>query len=146
MTKIIVDSNIIAKTFSDETDSQQAKDFLKKCVQEEIEIIAPDLLRYEIAQISIRKNYPMRKAVALLENAISSLVSLRPPTEYEWLQAEIICQKGHEKSGFPSMYDSVYHAIAIVQDGVFITADKKHYAKTKEFKHIVLLKNWESIF
>lgn len=42
------------------------------------------------------------------------------------------------------MYDSVYHAMAIINDGVFITSDKRHYEKTKSFGHITLLKDWES--
>ena len=52
----------------------------------------------------------------------------------------------HEKSGFPTIYDSIYHALAIQLDAVFLTADKKHYAKAKEYGHIKLLSEWETIF
>jgi predicted nucleic acid-binding protein len=44
------------------------------------------------------------------------------------------------------MYDSIYHALAIVEDGVFVTADNRHFEKVKNFGHIALLKDWETIF
>lgn len=48
---------------------------------------------------------------------------------------------GHEKSGFPSFYDSTYHAIAILNNCNFVTSDKKHYDKTKGLGHIELFNN-----
>jgi predicted nucleic acid-binding protein len=55
-----------------------------------------------------------------------------------------ITNEGHPNSGFPSFYDSAYHALAIELDSVFVTADKRHKAKTETFGHIVLLHEWES--
>ena len=57
-----------------------------------------------------------------------------------------IASTGHEKSGFPSIYDSIYHALAIHEKAVFLTADKRHYEKSKSFGHICLLKDWENLF
>ena len=41
-----------------------------------------------------------------------------------------------------SFYDASYHAIAIYENGKFITADKRYYETTKKEKHIILLKNF----
>ena len=49
---------------------------------------------------------------------------------------------GHKKSGFPSFYDCIYHALAIHEKCTFITSDEKHFDKThKKFGHVKLLKN-----
>jgi N-acetylneuraminic acid mutarotase len=80
---------------------------------------------------------------SLFDESVLRLINLESPDRFTWLQAEKICQSGHEKSGFPSMYDSIYHAMAIVRGGTFFTADKRHYAKSKKFGHIALLEDWE---
>ena len=59
------------------------------------------------------------------------------------LVAEMV-RSGHPKSGFPSLYNSCYHALAIERDMTFITADKRHKTKTKVFGHILLLNEWKS--
>ena len=63
-----------------------------------------------------------------------------------WKKTQDITRDGHKNSGFPSMYDSIYHAMAIEADGVFVTADKKHFAKTKQHGNICLLENWKDVF
>lgn len=144
MTKIVLDACVVAKTFIDEPDSQEAVNLIIACVKENIQITAPDIFKYEIAQIAIKKSVSLDKVLTLFEEAIFKLIDMQSPNRFIWLQGEHICQNGHEKSGFPTMYDSVYHAMAIINDGVFITSDKRHYEKTKSFGHIALLKDWES--
>ena len=41
-----------------------------------------------------------------------------------------------------SFYDAFYHALAIRENAIFITADKKYYDKTRRRGHIMLLKNY----
>ena len=144
MTKIVLDACVAAKIFIDEPDSQEAINLISTCVKENIQIIAPDIFKYEIAQIAVKKSVSLDKVLTLFEEAIFKLIDMQSPNRFIWLQGEYICQNGHEKSGFPTMYDSVYHAMAIINDGVFITSDKRHYEKTKSFGHIALLKDWES--
>jgi len=62
------------------------------------------------------------------------------------LKAIDICVHGHEKSVFPSFYDASYHALAISNECQFITADKRHVAKTKNFGHVTLLQDWLELF
>jgi len=146
MKTVVVDANVVAKTFAREADAPQAISFLRVCVAEKVNIIAPDLFRYEIAQIAIRKKHALENVADLLEEHISVLVDLQPPKRSVWLQAEKICLDGHVKSGFPSLYDSIYHAMAIVEGGVFVTADRRHYEKSKKYGHIVMLQSWERLF
>ena len=50
---------------------------------------------------------------------------------------------GHTKSGYPSWFDSFYHAIAVEEGAIFITADKRHAVKTRQFEHACLLRDFE---
>lgn len=59
------------------------------------------------------------------------IIKTNRPNQKTWDLTEKISQRGQAKSGFPSMYDSIYHALAIKLDAIFLTADKKHDAKTK---------------
>ncbi len=40
----------------------------------------------------------------------------------------------------------VYHSLAMRLKTQFITADNRHKVKSENFGHIVLLKDWQSIF
>jgi len=50
-----------------------------------------------------------------------------------------IISQGHAKSGYPSIYDALFHAMALCNEAVFVTADKRHYAKTEQRGSICLL-------
>lgn len=143
---VVVDANVVAKTFLNESDSQAALDLLAACLENGVPIIAPDLLKYEVAQTALRHKVPVEQVFRIFEAQISTLVDQQEPDLATWQKAEEIFSHGHVKSGYPSMYDSIYHAMAIVQEGVFITADKRHYEKVKSFGHIVLLEQWPVIF
>jgi predicted nucleic acid-binding protein len=143
---IVLDANVFAKIFVPEPDSDEAKIFLKSCASLGVRFMVPHLFAYEIAEITRYYKYPLEETRKLFRTFQRSVLSLVDPDNPTWLLAEKINASGHEKSGFPSMYDSIYHALAIRQDAVFVTADRKHYKKAKGFGHICLLKDWESLF
>lgn len=148
MARIIVwDSNIFAKLLFDEYDSAIARDFISACIEsEDIKVIVPELFTYELANITQYYDGDVSQTIAAIEALLSSnMISVSPNLE-AWVLAEKIVCSGHKKSGYPSMYDSIYHALAIQSDGVFVTADKKHFAKSKDFQHICLLQDWQSLF
>ena len=57
------------------------------------------------------------------------------------LSLNIVEQTGQLNSGSPSFYDACYHAIALLNNCDFITADRKHYEKTKALGNIRLLQD-----
>lgn len=116
MSTVVLDACVAAKTFINEPDSPEAVKLISACVKSKIQISVPDIFKYEISQIAVKKD-------CVPDNILH----------------------GHEKSGFPTMYDSVYHAMAIINDGMFITADKRHYEKVKSFGHIAMLDDWENV-
>jgi predicted nucleic acid-binding protein len=135
----IIDSNVFAKLFIEEADFVQAISFFEHCIQQEISLLAPSLLRYEILQIALFYRHPLADALERLEQYCAFNLTLCELSGAAWQIAEAICQHGHPKSGFPSLYDSCYHALAIEQNATFITADKRHKTKAEKFGHLVLL-------
>jgi predicted nucleic acid-binding protein len=145
MTTIIIDSNIGAKLFTQEADSQQAVDLLSAGVLHKHTFLAPELFKYEIASIAFRKRIAIEPILDFFEEHVDKVVGYVKPSTLNWLKAEEISKSGNDKSGFPAMYDSIYQAIAIEHNGVFITADKRHYVKAEKHGHIALLEDWEKV-
>jgi len=145
MTTIIIDSNIGAKLFTQEADSQQAVDLFSAGVLHKHTFLAPELFKYEIVSIAFRKRMPIEPILNLFEEHVDKVVGYVKPSTLNWLKAEEIAKSGNDKSGFPAMYDSIYQALAIEHNGVFITADKRHYVKAKKHGHIALLEEWEKV-
>ena len=146
MTALIIDSNIGAKLFTQEEDSQHAVDLFAAGVQRKYAFIVPELFKYEIASIAYRKRISLGTVLDFFDEQVDKVLSYEKPSTLAWLKAEEIAQTGNNKSGFPAMYDSIYQAMAIERNGVFITADKRHFEKAKQHGHIMLLSDWESLF
>jgi len=145
--KIIVpDSNVFIKLFVNEKDSQEAKNFFITCAEMNLKLVVPELFKYEIAETTRDCGQPLQHVFDALDKMTRSILTATSPNQATWNLAEEITQHGHPKSGFASMYDSIFHAVAINSGGVFVTADHRHYAKAKEFGHITLFKDWETIF
>ena len=146
--KLVIDSNVFAKLFINEADSNIARELFKHCVSQEVKLLAPSLFEYELLQIALYYKYPIQDVLLQLDQYQRFNLSLVKPNKDIWLKTEEIVQQGHKSSGFPSLYDSVYHALAISNNCNFVTADKRHVAKTKQLGRIVLLNQWntEGIF
>lgn len=143
---IVVDANIFAKLLFAEPDSAEARMFFKCCAKTNTKLIVPELFKYEIAQIARYYQHPLHKTLDIFAAHEQSILTTISPRREVWLLAEKIASDGHEKSGFPSIYDSIYQALAIDSNATFLTADKRHYEKAKKHGHIILLSEWESLF
>ena len=142
---IILDANIAVKILYEEQDTAVAQSFLEACTTDDIRILVPEHFLYELINVCQNLGIEIANALTLFTAMKGSILTVVTPDNSTWLLAEKIAMHGHQKSGFTSMYDSIYHALAIESKGVFVTADKKHFAKTEKFSHISLLSNWESV-
>lgn len=131
MKQVVLDACVFSKQFLDESDSPQAKALIEKLVKHKIQILVPHLFVYEVlatlntARYSITDGYQI--ITVLQKSNLLNVVELN--SVYLNIISEI-CQTGHIKSGFPSFYDTSYHALAVFYDCYFVTADKRHFAKT----------------
>lgn len=46
--------------------------------------------------------------------------------------------------GRPSLQDCIYHAVALVEGGTFVTADERHVRKTAHHGSVALLREWNA--
>ena len=142
MNRVVLDANIYVKLFKkDEHDSEDAIHLIKKLVENDIQLIEPAVVinetirTCEIAHQNIQEVVDFFKA--LIEFKMS-FVELVPSLLDDTMN---ITREGNAKSGYLTFSDSLYQAIAIQENALFITADRRHYEKTKHTGNIQLLKD-----
>ena len=113
---------------------------LLQCVEQDIRILAPSLLLYEIIAVTQKRGKNI-KAVYEHIRAIANIEYLDLSQDIVGLTLNIVEQTEQLNSGSPSFYDACYHSIALLNNCDFITADKKHYEKTKALGNIRLLQD-----
>lgn len=138
MQRYVIDSSVFNKLYLDELDRDKAQQLFIKAASGEVTLFAPDLLYLEVVNTAQRCGVPIDGVVDLLE-AQRYLMQLRAVTNDERKQALQIIASGHDKSGYPSIYDAIFHAMALCNRAVLVTADKRHYAKTQMLGSINLL-------
>ena len=146
MNKVVLDSCVFSKLFLQEVDRQAAVDLITKLSQQNIKVIVPDLFLYEVMSIAGASKFPMQQAYTLINQFQLANLDIITIDNDVILKAIEIANQGHEKSGFPSFYDASYHALAIISECPFITADKRDVVKAKSFGYVTLLSDWKSLF
>ena len=139
---IVIDSSVFVKLMVAEDDSAAARAFMVACLQQEIDFGAPDLFRLEVLGFALHHGIPFVHVRELIEIQEAAGFQIRPLSSDVIDHADAIARNGNKKSGYPSLQDSLYHALAIATDGIFVTADRKHLEKTKKFKHAISLQQW----
>ncbi len=141
MQRYVIDSSVFNKLYLDEADRDKAQQLFIKAAEGEAMLFAPDLLFLEVVNTAQRCGVPIDAVVELLE-AQRYLMQMRAVTSDERKKALQIIAGGHDKSGYPSIYDAIFHAMALCNQSVLVTADKRHYAKTQSLGSICL---WGSL-
>jgi predicted nucleic acid-binding protein len=137
MQKIVIDACVFAKLFLDEEGFEKVRKFIKKICKQNVEIFVPSVFTYEIFHIAQKYNVDLAFITTLLKAYKAyNLKEIAIDDEIITAAKEIIRKSSNPKSGFPSFYDSVYHAIAIQNNCDFITIDRPHFTKTKHIGHV----------
>lgn len=139
---IVPDASIIAKLFLSEDDSAAAEALVENTLANDLGLIAPSALIYEVLSIAVRHSVPFAYVLDIVESLKQGGLDLREPTRGELTLAEKIATTGHMKSGYPALNDSIFHSMAIERGGLFVTADKRHVARAKRFGSVILLADW----
>ena len=141
MKTLVLDTSVLVKLFLAEADRETVIHLFETAAMGEVRLIAPNLILYEA--LAVAQAYDVVEQVAgLLFAQVGFTLHLLEPTAAQWQQALKIINKGHRKSGFPSIYDAMFHAIALEMDAIFLTADQRHYAKTHTLGNIALLQEF----
>ncbi len=139
---VVVDSSVFLKLILDEPDSSEAADFFRHAIRNRIELTAPSLLLYETLGVALHHSIPFGEMLELLDIQRAAGFRLIEPSRSVFLLAGKIAASGSRAAGYPALQDSIYHAMAIEEGGVFLTADKRHVLRASQFGNIALLSEY----
>ena len=139
MEKIVLDASVFLKLIIEEEDSHLAHTLIEKIEEREMIVLVPTLFKYEVSKAGIIFGLEPKFISNILEDFLNTGVVQADITASLLETTKNIVNHGSPKSGFPSFYDAIYHALAIEKNAIFITADKKYFEKAKSFGFIKLL-------
>ena len=144
----VLDANIFLEYIYDRTLSQQSKIIIQDAILKHIQILLPSLLLDEITEVlcgNLNDLDVVQQHLHYIEKLIAeNILHIVVPNTEVRIKAIEIARTGNNKSGYPELTDSLYHALAILNDAVFITNDIKHISKVVEFGHIMALQKYRS--
>jgi predicted nucleic acid-binding protein len=141
---IVVDASVFNKLFLDEPDRPQAQALFRHAIEQDIPLLAPQLLLYEVLSTALHYLVPFAEVHDLLALQRAAGMRLVEPSLAVIKRAHGIATSGNAKAGHPALEDSLFHALALELGGIFVTADKKHVSKTKSFGGVQLLADWKT--
>ncbi|RKZ51232.1 MAG: hypothetical protein DRR16_14955 [Candidatus Parabeggiatoa sp. nov. 3] len=145
----VVDTSVTAKLFIDEELGYEVKQIYRQAIRKEFYLLAPELTCYELTNVLTKAAMPLaevKEHLRFFEELIKNETLTIVPYSLEILnKASEIASIDTKGQGYISSFDATFHALAILMNAVFITADKSHYRKTKDLVgSIVLLENFYS--
>lgn len=136
MNPVVLDASVVLKWYlPDENFSSPALEFLDQYVSEEVEIVAPSLLEYEVINGLVIAQKRGRLKEKMIVEAVEGFINLDiayKPLAFSYMRALRFSQKYDL-----SLYDASYLALAEEAKAPFITADWSLYeACQKDFQWI----------
>lgn len=139
MKLIVPDASVVLKwvlSGADEPDLDAALRLRDMAIEGKIAIKVPSLWLFEAANLLARK-FPL-KARVLLDTLIDFGFDEGKPA-FEWRdRAFDLCQRYQV-----TFYDAAYHALAIIEKGLFVTADGRYAQKAGKAGSVVELVHWK---
>ena len=138
---VVPDASVILKWVlppADEADVGPALALRDAVVAGDVQALVPELWLYEAGN-TLARRLP-NQAGRLLESLQRFNLPLASPSR-RWLRQVLELTRHHGVT----FYDAAYHALAILERGVFVTADERYFQQAREAKCIVRLADWEII-
>ena len=118
---------------------EQADDLLAQLEQGKVDIIAPELARYEVGNSLLKKNLELPFALDSLATVYSLPITFFPETQELAFEAFRMASEAKEK-GFKNVtyYDASFTALAKQEDATLVTDNPKHQARIQDVKVLPL--------
>ena len=147
---IVPDANVFLEMIYGRQLQATARQLISHAITNEIQLVAPSLLLDEITEVlcgNLDNLQKVQQHLLYLEQLVNEKVLLVVvPSLAIRMKAIEIARTGNPKSGYPELGDSLYHALAIVNDAIFVTNDFKHVAKVNRFGHVEKLADYQKVF
>ena len=122
---------------AEEPDTDKALALRDSIASGGVRALAPELWVYEVGNLLARR-FPSRAARLL--DALLRLDLAIAPRSWRWLRRALELTQRHGVT----FYDAAYHAHAIVERGVFVTADSRYPQHAEEAGSVMLLSAWRA--
>lgn len=138
--RYVPDASVLLKwafTSPGEEDSDKALDFLHAWLEGRIDIHLPQLWCFEVGNVVMMKN----------PEAASEIMTIFLGYQFnEVRNSTELCTQTFSlmKKHKVTFYDAVYHAAAILTNGILITADEAYCKKAGNSGHVMRLKDWNT--
>jgi predicted nucleic acid-binding protein len=147
---IVPDANVFLEMIYGRQLQATARQLISHAIANEIQLVAPSLLLDEITEVlcgNLDNLQKVQQHLLYFEQLVHEKVLLVVvPSLAIRMKAIEIARTGNPKSGYPELSDSLYHALAIVNDAIFVTNDFKHVAKVNRFGHVEKLADYQKVF
>ncbi len=144
--RYILDANVFLEYIFNRDHSKLAKKILNDAIRENIQVLAPSLMLDEITEVlcgNLGNIGSIKQHLSYFEQlAGEGVLFIVVPNTATRMKAIEIARTGHIKSGYPEISDALYHALAIMNDGVFITNDNRYFSKVRNLGHIKKLSQY----
>jgi|SRR3989344_1563620 len=132
---LVLDASVIIKWFTKEEKRKEAIELRDKYTNEEIDIVVPDLILYEISNaLRYNPNFDENDVKEALKSLLDIGITIITPTQ-EILEKSIDLAFSNNIS----IYDSIYISLAEIIGFNLITADEKLYNKVNKIFDFVNL-------
>jgi len=147
---IVPDANVFLEMIYKRSLQVTARQLISHAITGEIQLLAPCLFLDEITEVFFGNLDDLQKVqqhLLYLEQLVNekALLIVVPSLAIR-MKAIEIARTGNPKSGYPELSDSLYHALAILNDAIFVTNDSKHVAKVNRFGHVEKLTDYPKVF
>ncbi len=143
MDKYVVDTSVVTRFLVHQVQRELTQKVFHQAYHKNIELITSSLIWYELNNTFVVRGIPINEAergMALFQKFIDQKMIQILPSNHETLRkAREIANTEVKGQGYISAYDATFHALALLKNGIFLTADRKHYLKTKELIGSVML-------
>lgn len=143
-TALVIDASIAVKWFVPESDSKEALEIRDAHVNEEISIIAPDLITYEVANaLRYRSSLTNENLKTSIESLFGLELDLIAPSSNSVSRTALLARR----FGI-TIYDATYLTLAQDLDCELLTTDKTFYNRViaglddDDSKRIILLTDY----
>ena len=147
---IVPDANVFLEMIYGRSLQTTARQLISHAIASEIQLVAPSLFLDEITEVFCGNLDDLQKVqqhLLYFEQLVNekALLIVVPSLAIR-MKAIEIARTGNSKSGYPELSDSLYHALAIVNDAIFVTNDSKHVAKVNRFGHVEKLADYQKVY
>ncbi len=133
--KIVIDASVVTKWYSEEENTDKAVQYKESHVKGDVELTAPTLLLYEVANaLNCKPDFTEEDVKDSINALIDLSLSIKPPTK-EVAEKTISIARKYDIS----IYDASYMALAESLNVKLVTADEKLLEKVKKHPLLLLL-------